>query len=91
MSGEISVRQQAAQQGNRNEATPETGRPLRRPWLELGAVLNGCRLLLERVPNRDVSNALEVGLLFEARSLAPGELRIDEYELWADGRLLQHF
>jgi hypothetical protein len=29
--------------------------------------------------------ALEVGLFFEPRSLASSELRIDEYELWADG------
>jgi len=29
--------------------------------------------------------ALEVGLLFEPRSLASSELRIDKYELWADG------
>jgi hypothetical protein len=28
---------------------------------------------------------LEVGLFFEPRSLASSELRIDEYELWADG------
>ena len=90
MGGEVSVRQQTAHQRNRNEATPETDRPLMPPWPELGPVLNDCRLLLERVPNRDVSNALEVSLLFEARSLSPGELRINEYELWADGCLLQH-
>jgi hypothetical protein len=30
-------------------------------------------------------HALEVGLLFEPRSLASSELRVDEYELWADG------
>ena len=29
--------------------------------------------------------APEVGLFFEPRSLASSELRIDEYELWADG------
>jgi hypothetical protein len=29
--------------------------------------------------------ALEVSLFFEPRSLASSELRIDEYELWADG------
>jgi hypothetical protein len=29
--------------------------------------------------------ALEVGLFFEPRSLASSELRVDEYELWADG------
>jgi hypothetical protein len=30
-------------------------------------------------------HAPEVGLLFEPRLLASSELRVDEYELWADG------
>src|SRR6476659_5289272 len=88
--GEVPVRQQAAHQRNRNEAAAETGCALTPPRPDLGSVVNGRRLLLERVPNRDGSNAVEVSPLFEARSLASRELRIDEDELWADGRLQQH-
>jgi hypothetical protein len=79
------VYQETAHQGSRNEAPLGEGccvTPRRAPR----NLFNRRWQILQCAPERrHVEHAPEVGLLFEPRSLASSELRVDEYELWADG------
>ena len=83
------IHRKTAQKAGRNKAPLGKGRciPPLRPATH--GLCNG-RLSFRRAPERsDVEHASEVGLLFEPCSLTSSELRVDQYELWADGLGLQ--
>ena len=83
---EQSICEEAAQQRGRHQTALRRDREIasRRPPLiddlEVGS------LNLQRLSKRsNVEHLLEISLLFEPSPLTTSELRIDEYELWADG------
>ncbi len=80
---------QTAQKSGRNKATLGKGRCIT-PLPPATYRLCHGRLTFRGAPESgDVEHALEVGLLFEPCSLTSSELRVDQYELWADGLRLQ--
>jgi hypothetical protein len=87
MCNEQPVRHEAAQQRGRNDTPLRESRcfpPQRSATRE--NLIDGWRQTVQRAPEGgDVEHALEVGRLFKPCSLTTSELRIDEYELWADG------
>ena len=85
----LHLAREAAQKAGRNKAPLGKDRciPPLRPATH--GLCDG-RLTFRHAPERsDFAHALEVGLLFEPCSLTSSELRVDQYELWADGLGLQ--
>jgi hypothetical protein len=89
MRDEKSVRRETAQERSRNEAPLGKDRCVS-PWRPgIHGRGDGWRAFRRSPESGDVEHAFEVGLLFEPCSLTSSELRVDQYELWADGLRLQ--
>jgi hypothetical protein len=81
---------EAAQKGGRNKAPLGKGRciPPLRPAMH-GLCHERLTFFRRTRESRDVEHTLEVGLLFEPCSLTSSELRVRQFELWADRLGLQ--
>jgi hypothetical protein len=83
---EQAVREEAAHQRRRHQTALRQDRDVAPPRSAVPYLVSWERLDLQGASERrNVKHLLQVGLLLEPRSLTPSELRVDQYELWADG------